>query len=94
MTVKLSGWIPKKTVPNHQYTTRELSYLYDDDSSLVQHARLSGEQGALVVQAIEAIVDEISADEAKDTELGPDLGHEPEQESHSDSESESELEPA
>lgn len=90
MTVKLSGWISKKTVPRHQYTTHELSYLHDDDSSLVQHARLSDEPGALVVQAIEAIVDEISADEAKDTELG----HEPDQESHSDSESESELEPA
>jgi hypothetical protein len=40
------------------YATRTLTYFYDDDGTFVIRGRLPAEQGAVVAQALDAIVDE------------------------------------
>jgi len=40
-----------------QYEARELNYYYDDDGSLVIRARLPAEEGAVVLQALNAAMD-------------------------------------
>jgi len=46
-----------------QYACRELTYYYDDDGSLVIRARLPAEEGAVVLQALNAAMDARSAEE-------------------------------
>jgi len=41
----------------HQHEARELNYYYDDDGSLVIRARLPAEEGAVVLQALNAVMD-------------------------------------
>jgi len=50
-----------------QYAARELSYYHDDDGSLVIRARLPAEEGAVVLQALQAAMDAQHADENEDT---------------------------
>ena len=40
-----------------QHTARELNYYYYDDSSLVIRARLPAEEGAVVLQALDAAME-------------------------------------
>jgi hypothetical protein len=40
-----------------QHASRELNYYYDDDGSLVIRARLPAEEGAVVLQALDAAMD-------------------------------------
>jgi len=42
---------------NQQHASREFSYFYDDDGSLVMNGRLPPEQGALIVKALEMAMD-------------------------------------
>ena len=51
-----------------QHTARELNYYYDEDGSLVIRARLPAEQGAVVLQALNAAMDAESETEANDAE--------------------------
>ena len=46
-----------------QHAARELNYYYDDDGSLVIHARLPAEEGAVVLQALNASMDAHCAEE-------------------------------
>ena len=50
-----------------QHAARELNYYHDDDGSLVIHARLPAEEGAVVLQALNAAMDAryAKANEAK-----------------------------
>jgi hypothetical protein len=52
-----------------QHTARELNYYYDDDGSLVIRARLPAEEGAVVLQALNAAMD---ARDAEQNEAEPD----------------------
>jgi len=46
-----------------QHAERELNYYHDDDGSLVIHARLPSEEGAVVLQALNAAMDARKAEE-------------------------------
>jgi len=46
-----------------QHTARELNYYYDDDGSLVIRARLPAEEGAVVLQALNAAMDSHHAEQ-------------------------------
>jgi len=46
-----------------QHAARELNYYYDDDGSLVIHARLPAEEGAVVLQAFNAAMDARDAEQ-------------------------------
>jgi len=50
-----------------QHDVRELNYYYDDDGSLVIRARLPAEEGAVVLQALNAAMD---ARDAEQSEVG------------------------
>jgi hypothetical protein len=52
-----------------QHVARELTFYHDDDGSLVIHARLPAEEGAVVLQALNAAMD---AQYAKQTEVKPE----------------------
>ena len=49
-----------------QHDERELSYYTDEDGTLVIHARLPAEQGAVVLQALQAAIDALARDEWAD----------------------------
>jgi len=51
----------------NQHAERELNYYHDDDGSLVIHARLPTEEGALVLQALNAAMDARRAEENNET---------------------------
>jgi len=53
-----------------QRASRGLTYFYDEDGSLVIHARLPAEEGALVLQALEAAMDAQDAAASNATEPG------------------------
>jgi hypothetical protein len=52
-----------------QHAARELNYYHDDDSSLVIHVRLPAEEGAVVLQALNAAMD---AQYAESNKVEPD----------------------
>ena len=49
-----------------QHASRELSYYYDDDGSLVIRARLPADEGAVVLQALNAAMDAQACDVESD----------------------------
>ena len=53
-----------------QRASRGLTYFYDEDGSLVIHARLPAEEGALVLQALEAAMDAQNAAASEADESG------------------------
>ncbi|MCU1676401.1 MAG: endonuclease [Frankiales bacterium] len=69
------------------YETRSLTYNYDDDGALILRGRFPAEQGAVVVKALEAMLDElrrdaqrapaephdVSAETSPDTAAAPDV---------------------
>ena len=62
------GRIAEREQAMANHAERELNYFYDEDGCLVIRARLPAEQGALVIKAIEAAMDQQAADAADETE--------------------------
>lgn len=63
------GKLGERERANAQHESRELAYYYDDDGSLVIRARLPADEGAVVLQALNAAMD-ARGEEQQDSEFG------------------------
>jgi hypothetical protein len=77
-TYRSVGRVEERELAAAQHAARELSYYYDDDGSLVIRARLPAEEGAVVLQALNAAMDaryaehnEVESDDVTAVTSGP-----------------------
>ena len=60
------GRVEERELAAAQHTARELTYYHDDDGSLVIRVRLPAEEGAIVLQALNAAMDAHYAEQNKE----------------------------